>query len=526
MVTQTYTVAFKGIEAIPVTVQIQIASSMPAFNIVGLADKAVNEAKERVRAALNSCGLALPAQRILVNLAPADLPKEGGHYDLPIALGLMAALGIIPNDAVENMISVGELSLDGMLRPATGILPAAVTAVSLGKQLVCSPENGSEALWAEGVSLVTPKDLTQMINYLRGDGMIKLAEPQKIDVNNLPIKRVSPYDLSEIRGQEAAKNALEITAAGGHNLLMSGPPGAGKSMLASVLPDILPPLTPKEMLEASLIASVSGLLGSEGIQYIRPYRNPHHSASMAALVGGGRRAMPGEISLAHSGILFLDELPEFKTDVLDSLRQPLESGKAVIARAEHHVTYPAKFQLVAAMNPCKCGYLSEPRKACSRAPRCGQDYTNKVSGPLLDRFDIRIELTPVALTDLAVPQAKGDTSEQMRERVIKVRDIQRARAERLKDLSGVSDINARASGEFLEKIVTLDEKAQKFLALSTEKLRLTARGYHRILRVARTIQDIQDMLDGHSANDNREISIVTFPAIATALAFRMEQIIT
>jgi len=515
MVTQTYAVAFRGIDAIPVTVQVQIASGNVAFHIVGLPDKAVSEARERVRAALSSAGIALPAKRILVSLSPADLPKEGGHYDVPIALALLAEMDVIPKNAIENCVSIGELSLSGKLTAVSGILPAAVTANHNDYNLVCAKDNALEACWINHKNIIAADTLLDLIHHFKNDAAPSTLEaPTQINTTK---QKITPYDLSEIRGQETAKQALEITAAGGHNMLMSGPPGAGKSMLASCLPDLLPPLLPQEMLETSLIASISGKRYEGGLCTVRPYRAPHHSASMAALVGGGRKAAPGEISLAHSGILFLDELPEFKSDVLDSLRQPLETGKAVIARAEHHVTYPSSFQLVAAMNPCKCGYLSDPKKACSRAPRCGRDYSARISGPLLDRFDVRIELAPVSLSDLSAPIG-GETSVMVKERVQKIRDIQEKRAEKHQNMNGVSQLNSKASGEYLDHITQTEENAKNLLLRACEKLGVTARGYHRILRVARTVQDMQDLQNNVNQND---ISKLNTTAIATALAFRM-----
>ncbi|MEM6603799.1 MAG: YifB family Mg chelatase-like AAA ATPase [Pseudomonadota bacterium] len=523
MVTETYTVAFRGIEAIPVTVQVQVSSALASFQIVGLADKAISEARERVRAALNACGITLPAKRILVSLGPADLPKEGGHYDLPIALGLLAALDHIPAFAVQNILSLGELSLDGKIRSVPGILPAAVTAGDMKKQFICAPDKLSEALWAAQTQIIVPQDLFEAMNHYQNKNRLEIhsLEPEhleKLQDGEESQKSAAKFDLSEVRGQETAKHALEITAAGGHNLLMSGPPGAGKSMLASCLPDILPPLSLKEKLEVSLVASICGQLGENGIINKRPYRNPHHSASMAALVGGGRRAMPGEISLAHSGILFLDELPEFRSDVLDSLRQPLETGESVIARAEHRVTYPAVFQLVAAMNPCKCGYMTETNKACNRAPQCGKDYTNRVSGPLLDRFDLRVELASVAISDLALPP-RGETSNDIKKRTITLRDMQAKRAEKYTDMSGVSPVNARIGGQFLDEITKMTQQTRDFFTRAAEKLSISARGYHRLLRTARTIQDIDDLKnDIDIAN---ETTLLSQAALAGALSFRM-----
>ena len=379
MVARVATVAFEGIEAKPVDVQAQIMPGKVLFNIVGLPDKAVAESRERVRAALVASGLALPAKRITVNLAPADMPKEGSHFDLPIALALMAAIGAIPPDALEGFTVLGELGLDGSISPVAGVLPAAIAANIRGHGLICPYASGPESAWASReIDIIAPRSLIQLANHFKGTQVLSRPEPV-IRSEGVPLP-----DLADIKGQESARRVLEIAAAGGHNMLLSGPPGAGKSMLASRLPSILPPLGPKELLEVSMIQSVAGALAGGELTNRRPFRAPHHSASMAALVGGGIRARPGEVSLAHHGVLFLDELPEFQPQVLDSLRQPLESGEVIIARANHRISYPARFQLVAAMNPCRCGRATEPGFACKKAPNatCMAQYQSRISGPL------------------------------------------------------------------------------------------------------------------------------------------------
>ena len=376
MVQHVSTVAFEGIEARAVDVQVQVAPGLPAFNVVGLPDKAVSEARERVRAALMASGLALPARRITVNLAPADLPKEGSHYDLPIALGLMAAIGAIPHDALAGFTVLGELGLDGSISSVAGVLPAAIGANVRGEGLICPAACGPEAAWASPeMEIVAAASLIQIANHFRGTQVLSRPQPKIREIDGTPL------DLADIKGQESAKRALEVAAAGGHNLLMCGPPGAGKSMLASRLPSILPPLSPPELLEVSMIASVAGQIGDGALTSRRPFRAPHHSASMPALVGGGLRARPGEVSLAHHGVLFLDEFPEFQPQVLDSLRQPLETGEVSIARANHRITYPARFMLVAAMNPCRCGHASDPGFVCKRGSnlRCMADYLARLS---------------------------------------------------------------------------------------------------------------------------------------------------
>ncbi|MCS0495095.1 YifB family Mg chelatase-like AAA ATPase [Ancylobacter sp. MQZ15Z-1] len=482
MVQRVATVAFEGVEARPVDVQIQVSSGLPAFNLVGLADKAVTEAKERVRAALIASGLALPAKRITVNLAPADLPKEGSHYDLPIALGLMAAIGAIAADALEGYTVVGELALDGRIAPVAGVLPAAIGANARGHGLICPAECGCEAAWASPeMAVLAPASLIQLVNHFAGRQTLGRPEP-RLEAGNTALP-----DLAEVKGQETAKRALEIAAAGRHNLLLCGPPGAGKSMLAQRLPSILPPLAPAELLEVSMIASVAGALQGGALTNRRPFRAPHHSASMAAMVGGGMRARPGEVSLAHGGVLFLDELPEFAPAVLDSLRQPLETGEAVIARANHRIAYPARFQLIAAMNPCRCGRAGEPGHTCRRGPRCASDYQERLSGPFLDRIDLHLEVPAVSAIDLVRP-GPAEPSAAVAARVMAAREAQRARFVTL----GRPDLftNAEASGPMLETIASPDAAGGALLADAARLMRLSARGYHRVLRVARTLADL------------------------------------
>jgi len=374
MIATVATVAFLGLEARPVEVQCQLVAGLPNFIVVGLADKAVGESRERVRNAIAAIGLSLPPKRITVNLSPADLPKEGSHYDLPIALALLAAMGVVDAEGLADHLVVGELGLDGRIAPVPGVLLAALHAAAHDLSLICPAAQGAEAAWAGQAGVLAAPDLLSLINHLKGGSV--LARPSLAEAE---APSHGP-DLAQVKGQETAKRALEIAAAGGHNLLMIGPPGAGKSLMASCMPGILPPLTPSEALEVSMVQSVAGTLNGGRISQTRPYRAPHHSASMAALVGGGLRVKPGEVSLAHLGVLFLDELPEFQRAVLDSLRQPLETGEVSVARANAHVTFPARVQLVSAMNPCRCGHLDDPTLACSRAPRCAADYQAKVSG--------------------------------------------------------------------------------------------------------------------------------------------------
>jgi len=493
----SYTVAFHGVEPRLVEVQVAISPGLPAFAIVGLPDKAVSEARERVRATITALGLALPARRITINLAPADLPKEGSHFDLPIALTLLAAMGALPGDQLRDVLSLGELSLDGRLVAVAGALPAALAAAEKGCTLICPEPCGAEAAWVDAARVLAADSVLSIVNHFAGRSIIANAEPGEVRAPK------GQRNMADVRGQERAKRALEIAAAGRHNLLMVGPPGAGKSMMAARLPSLLPPLSAAEALETSMIHSVAGMLDAGGISRTRPYRAPHHTASMPAIVGGGRGAKPGEISLAHNGVLFLDELPEFPRQVLETLRQPLETGDVVVARANAHVRYPCAFMLVAAANPCRCGWLADPRQACSRAPVCGDDYMGKISGPLLDRFDLRIDVPATEIDDLQ-RLAPGEASAPIAERVAAARQIQRTRYAHL----GITT-NAQAEGDMLAEIAAPAAEAMDFLGQVARKFHLSARAYHRILRVARTIADLEGAAD------------VAKPHIAEAVAYRI-----
>jgi len=500
MVARVRTVAFHGVEVIDVEAQVTITAGLPAFAVVGLPDKAVAESRERVRAALSALGLALPPRHITVNLAPADVLKEGSHFDLPIALGLLAAMEVLPLDEIGGYLAVGELALDGSLTPVGGVLLAALAAAGREIGIICPRECGGEAAWAGEVEIVAAPTLLSIVNHFKGTQLLpppeaKLAPPPSASL-----------DFRDVKGQESAKRALEIAAAGGHNMLMVGPPGSGKSMLAARLPGILPPLEPAEALELGMILSAAGGLRGGALLRERPFRDPHHSASLPALIGGGIRPRPGEISLAHQGVLFLDELPEFNRAALEALRQPLETGRVSIARANGHVTFPARIQLIAAMNPCRCGYLAEPRRACGRAPRCAEEYQSKLSGPLLDRIDLHIDVPPVAASDLALPPP-AESSAEIAQRVHAARARQTVRYAKLPDDRRVRT-NAEADGVLLDEIATPEEAGRTLLTRAAERLRLSARGYHRVLRVARTLAD----LDG--------AAIVARRHVAEALSYR------
>jgi magnesium chelatase family protein len=490
------TVTFAGIEVLPIEVQVAISGGLPTFTIVGLPDKAVGESRERVRAALGAIGLALPPKRITVNLAPADVQKEGSHFDLPIALGLLVAMGVLGIEDVSSYTVLGELSLNGNIAAVTGVLPAAIAANAADRGLICPGSQGGEAAWAGGSDVLAADSLLALINHFKGVSVLSPPRPATIPEDGAAL------DLKDIKGQETAKRALEIAAAGNHNLLMIGPPGSGKSMLAARLPGLLPPLSAREALEVSMIHSLAGQLPGGGILRRRPFRDPHHGASTPALIGGGQRVRPGEISLAHRGVMFLDELPEFARASLEALRQPLETGRVTVARVNSHVSYPARFQLVAAMNPCRCGHLDQPALACGKAPRCAQDYQSKISGPLFDRIDIHVDVPAVNPLDLSAPSVSEDSAT-VAARIGAARAVQSAR------YTGQEiTTNAEADGALLEEVAAPDADGRALLTQATEKMLLSARGYHRILRVARTIADL-----AHSAGVRRV-------HVAEALSYR------
>lgn len=482
MVAQINTITFHGIDPVNVNIQAHFSPGMPAFSLVGLPDKTIAESKERIRAALHSIGLMLPSQRITVNLSPADLIKEGSHFDLPIAIALLINMGVLQAENVKDYVILGELSLDGSIIGVSGALPAAIGANQNNYGLICPEVNGPEASWSGNKDIIAAANIIQLINHLKGKQIISqpTAEHAHKQGQNL-------LNFKDIKGQESAKRALEIAASGGHNMLMSGPPGAGKSMLASRMPSILPKMTPSEILECSMIASISGEISDGMLKSSRPFRSPHHSCSMPAMVGGGahRRTKPGEISLAHNGILFLDELPEFPRIVIDSLRQPLEEGKVHISRANHHVTYPAKFQLIAAMNPCRCGFLGDAERACNKAPRCGEDYQNKISGPFMDRIDIYLEVANKSINEI-INSKEAEPSEEIAKRVQAARDIQTNRYINC----GIKN-NSELHGDLIREFADPTPEAKLLLNNAAEKMKLSMRGYNRILKLSRSIADLE-----------------------------------
>lgn len=479
MVAKVKTFEFEGIKVRDVEVQVHMASGLPGINIVGLADKSVSESKERVKAAFHSIGLGIPQKRITINLSPADLSKDGSHYDLPIALGILNALDLIDSNELSKYIVLGEVALDGTINPVRGILPAAIEANSRELGIICPEENGSEAAWSGNERILAPKSITALLNHFKNEQI--LPRPIKSTAND----NFKKYDLSDIKGQKFAKRALEIAAAGGHNMLMIGPPGSGKSMLAKRLPGLLPKLTTEEMLEVSIISSIAGKLQEGQLSDVRPFRDPHSSSSMAAIVGGGKDAKPGEVTLAHRGVLFMDELPEYSRNVLEALRQPVESGDITIARVNSHITYPSRFQLIAAMNPCKCGHFGDIELSCTKVPRCAEDYQSKISGPLLDRFDIRVDVQAVNAFEISESTEASESSEVVSSRINTARKIQEERYKNC-DFS----VNSDADGEQLYNLVKIDEDAKEILKASIEKFKLSMRGYNRVLRVARTIADL------------------------------------
>ena len=503
MLVKVLAAAIQGINATLVTIEVNALRGIK-FYLVGLPDNAVKESHQRINSALQYNGLRFPSKQIIVNMAPADIKKEGSAYDLPIAVGILAADEVISTDKLNRYLIMGELGLDGMLMPIKGALPIAIKAKELGYEGIILPMgNAAEAAVVSSITVYGAENLIQVIQFLNGE---ESMNPYKVDIEDDFYSKQSnfPFDFSEVRGQESVKRAFEVAAAGGHNLIMVGPPGSGKSMMAKRLPSILPPLTLSESLETTKIHSVSGMM-PDGCSLItqRPFRSPHHTISSVALCGGGSNPRPGEISLAHNGVLFLDELPEFSRDVLEVMRQPLEDRKICVARANYKVEYPAGVMFVASMNPCPCGYYNHPTKACTCSPGQVQRYLNRISGPLLDRIDIQCEIVPVPFEKIS-DTAPGEPSAAIRERVIAARKIQE---ERFKNEESIY-CNAQMTPKLIAKYAALDETSLAMLKTAMTRFDLSARAYDRILKVARTIADLD-------ASEN-----IQFQHIAEAIGYR------